>query len=277
MDRDICYYYNNNDKEWKKVVKRLRTARYDSSSIVVDNGQTLWVTGGRDYGDKVFKSTELISPESNPNPKQELVSFRIRKGPDLPLNLHSHCLVKLSSTTAMLIGGNNGPNNIKPTRITHFIDIPSTKKNQENLREPVSGPNMKTDRLEHICGAMKEAEGRLVVVVAGGSNEDGIVISTEILVDSGKGNNKLRIGDRWDFGPDLPESIGKAAAVTSPPDGKSLLVVGKRSGSLDSFIFRLEQKRNNWRWTRLSQKLQMGRSSMVAILVPDSFCRSGNV
>ena len=71
----------------------------------------LWITGG-----SFLNSTEFVSPGNAVD------------GPDLPGPLRFHCLVQMSSTTMILIGGSTEPGNFGQAfavNTTYFYDIAS--------------------------------------------------------------------------------------------------------------------------------------------------------
>ncbi len=94
---DKCFHLSAaSSKQWIPGETRMSGGRIRAASIVIDidNGKALWVTGGYRKKLGVLKSTELVSVKHGSN-----------SGPDLPEPLHRHCLVKLNSSSAMLIGG----------------------------------------------------------------------------------------------------------------------------------------------------------------------------
>ena len=68
--------------------------RYNTSSVQL-NENTLWVTGGNGRWEE--KTTEFISLDEPPV-----------KGPDLPLAITAHSMVKVDSKTIYIIGGRHG-------------------------------------------------------------------------------------------------------------------------------------------------------------------------
>ncbi len=96
---DKCYVLQkaNNQYQWTLMEPRMKAKRQAASSIVY--GNNIWITGGKD-GPNRLKSTEIVTmTDSN--------TFEVNRGPDLPIPSRYHCMVKLNSTTAMLIGGSD--------------------------------------------------------------------------------------------------------------------------------------------------------------------------
>ena len=76
--------------------------RYKAASIVFDEGNVLWVTGGS------FVTEQTLGPLWLPNPLNTTDYVALNgswPGPDLPFAVYDHCLAKVSSTKIFLIGG----------------------------------------------------------------------------------------------------------------------------------------------------------------------------
>ncbi len=272
-----CYYlqgYNSTFFEWTILEGgRYRDGPFGVASIVidsnVDNGKTLWVTGGQGIkigGFGTLRSTELVSLKGEATSiyqEKRLATFTSQPGPELPVDVSDHCLVKLNSSTAMLIGG-RGAN-----QSSYFLEIPVHEKKEEQVKS-VRGPKLLVKRREHSCGVLvNPGDGnRQVLVVAGGWNEELYrpVNSTEMLV---VGSNQ-----GWTKGPDLPENVQQAAGVISE-DGKSFYLVGGRDDHFDDVasIYKLQfDEAFGWQWSKLHQELQVARYNHDAMLIPDIFC-----
>ncbi len=108
---DKCMIINSEEPLHKSVRSRktltangiLNHFRIGAASTVIDNGYTLWVTGGK--LEDAQRTTELVgSIGSNP----DIIYDTNGAGPLLPgAELTEHCLTKVGPKTAMLIGGTN--------------------------------------------------------------------------------------------------------------------------------------------------------------------------
>ena len=79
------------------LIHELRS--YAASIVTGDYDMALWITGGFD-GYNILRSTEFVSPT---------FTGESTLGPELPKSIREHCLIKLTDTLSMLIGGvNNG-------------------------------------------------------------------------------------------------------------------------------------------------------------------------
>ena len=80
-------------------IATMSVARVRTASIVLDQGNILWVTGGH----------VLTSDIMNPHYVTETTDYvglnGSWPGPNLSQAVHSHCLVKVNSSTVFLIGG----------------------------------------------------------------------------------------------------------------------------------------------------------------------------
>ncbi len=257
-----CYSLTSRSQQWIQVEANLTEHRIESASIVIENGRTLWVTGG--YGaTNRLALTDFVSLVEQ-NAIAQLVSLSVKPGPDLPVALSYHCIVKLNSSTAMLIGGYG---EVSVLDSTYYLDIPDRTKAAESAKS-IQGPDLIVPRYDHSCGVLTDpGDGNHQVVVVTGGGAGIPSKSTEMLaVGSGQG---------WTIGPDLPMEIDQGSGVTSP-DGKSFYVVGGNDDEYieQPFIYQLEFHATNgvWQWTKQELKLQTARSNALAMLVPDSFC-----
>ena len=119
--------------------------RYNTSSVQL-NENTLWVTGGN--GPREEKSTEFISLDEPPV-----------KGPDLPLAITAHSMVKVDSKTIYIIGGRHGQEK-HFTKETWIFDPTNNFKMKK-------GPCMKKARNQGVSCAKMKIGGKFFVVAVG--------------------------------------------------------------------------------------------------------------
>ncbi len=76
----------------------------------------------------------------------------------------------------------------------------------------------------------------------------------------------------WRYGPVLPDSIYKSSLLMHPKGGV-ILVGGARGGeyTLTNLILRLRDAGPNSKWEELSKRLQIGKMTHTAFLVPAKF------
>lgn len=149
-----------------------------------------------------------------------------------------------------MIGGyQNDGNGPETSRKTWIFD--STK----NFRV-TRGPDLKEGRFWHSCGKFNY-NGKDVIAVVGGANENGYMNSVELLDPSSFSNS-------WFFGANLPFPLGNSALVTSA-DGKGMVMIGGKSGTeaLD-VLLEYQYGYSGDTWTRVQRKLEYPRENHVA-------------
>ena len=107
------------------------------------------MTGGYGGGGQWLSSSELIGPGVS------------SEGPQLPIEVEEHCLVRLDETRVMMIGGFDNTN-YETSANTHIYDFGSFTWS--------NGPALNTARKLLGCGTFRSAAhgGKTMVVVAGG-------------------------------------------------------------------------------------------------------------
>ncbi len=199
---------------WKKNLKRSRSR---AASIVIDNGNTLFIAGGSNN-----RRTEFVTLTGSTN------------GPKLPSvfkKVDEQSFAKIDETRAILTGGyrfgggswgrimteeergggGGGSNKFKKEAYFYNIDAKSFTK----------APDMNERRAHHYSGVLKDTtDGTTIVVVAGGRNsyhqDQGILDSTEILVDG---------ATSWISSTPIPEAIYDGTMVPGG-DGETLFLIG---------------------------------------------------
>ena len=166
----------------------------------------------------------------------------------LPLPIKEHGMVLINSSTVIVLGG-------------YFSDnLNSTYILNSEFPRWIEGPQMQDPRAFHSCGLVPQGpfSTQLSIIVAGGT--PGSMASVEIL-DEGS--------NQWRRGPDLPIGSTNNAMVPHPLGG--VVVLGGKSadsGPLDK-LFYLPHAGPKAQWQELPHKLNVARSSLIAILVPD--------
>ncbi len=239
-----CFKLDPDSRDWVEVASMIE-AREEAASIALDN-ETIWITGGSDGN--TFASTELAKP---------LVAAS-EPGPDLPFAVANHCLLKLSSSIAMLIGGTTSEATV--TSSTLFIDITPT----DGFGSSAYGPQLDIARGYHACGIVKDGSDGQVVVVAGGKVGPlgDSSYSTELWTDN---------AIDWVPGPNMPEGRMGAVGITSP-DGKTFFVIGGYDVYSMAEIYRMDYSSDidDWQWIVSDSSLSSKRTWHLGVLIPDS-------
>ncbi len=232
-----CYIFGN-----PTPVLTMHEERWHPASLLLDEGRTIWIVGGRKQED--HDSSEIL----------DTFRWTTEPGPSMPDGLAGHSLVQIDSNKVMLIGGHDGS---VSHNTTWFFDFRS--------KNWTRGPDLNIGRASFAYGLIRDSStGSDLVIVSGGlSNSHHVVNSTEMwVVDS----------DQWKMGPGLPFSFYGAAGVVTA-DGKSLILIGGGNAQnyreLDT-LYRLQCFNLDCEWTMMEQKLKVARDSMVAMLIPEA-------
>jgi hypothetical protein len=192
FNTDLCDCYALQNQSWTKISSLNQCRRYPASALVSLNHkeEVLMITGGYDEP-TVFNSVEFFYG----------TDWEHGQLSDLPRGVWQHCLVKINSTTLILIGGSETSGGTSsPVSATHFYNV---KENQW-----IPGPTLNAARTGAGCGVLnwmnpQSNQMEKVVVAAGGHKS----LTTELLyVD--------KIGDySWVMGPSLPTENGFPSMV----------------------------------------------------------------
>lgn len=136
----------------------LCSRRYLAGSIIMENQEgksELWITGGWNKknggGLEMFQTTILVS------------ETEARPGEALPFKVYGHCLVKINSTTIVMLGGfkPGGVDGACSKETWYFHVMESQWK---------SGPDMNTPRYNHACDIF-DFNGDQYIIVTGGEEK----------------------------------------------------------------------------------------------------------
>jgi hypothetical protein len=174
--------------------------------------------------------------------------------PSMPMGLTSHCLVPVNSTTVMAIAGTRMDTG-GAARTTFYFTL-----GKQNW---MAGPELKNNRSRLSCGNIKKDKviQDLSIVVVGGDDSRQSLSSVEIL---DKGSNQ------WRAGPELPFGISESQMVEDQNTGV-VLIGGSSSptSNLDT-LYQLQHGGLDAKWTKMDQKMKIGRKQHTAFLVPDT-------
>jgi hypothetical protein len=193
------------------------------------------VTGGRDEGNNVLSSSEIIDSYGSVTP-----------GPELPLPLYQHSMININDTLMLIIGGFSSGNIAQ--KKTYFVD----KQNQEWS----DGPELITARRLLAAGIVNdEVTQEKLIIATGGYDGSSYLKSTEILIDG-----------QWSLGPELPFGISSPSMV---PFGSGQAIIGGFDGSYQGKIYHLTCAQRICNIEQMTQELSVPRSTFVAIPIPD--------
>jgi hypothetical protein len=218
----------------------MKSVRFRAAAAQLQNGKLL-VTGGFDESDLDLNSAEMFTEEGWES-----------NIPSLPVTISGHCMVTVNSTTVMVIGGRQ---NDQISGKTFYYTF-----GEESWTE---GPELKNKRRYHSCGKIrrnKESQ-EMSIIVAGGWDGSSELSSVEILDE---GSNE------WQTGPELPFGIDLSQMVEDQNGGVVLI-----GGQLDTVynldtLYQLSHGGQDAVWIKMQQKMETGRFSHTAFLVPNN-------
>ena len=254
----------------------LKTPRVFASSVVLPDGR-LWILGGLGV-DSILKTTEIITPPS----MEPFGRWKVTRGPDLPLPLFGHCVLKLSNGKIMLSGGFNGEDQVDIGKEFEWKgDLVSGKWTSK----PWSG--MKSKRYDHTCFSSEK-----VMYVAGGwrANYNGKLKTERFNVTSRRWNQVDVDPLSTDIDSELPDILRSASVGVSENKialigGLSCEVLDETSGNKkctkDGYVYELgfNQERTALKWKKTDFQIGLPRSSHLTIVVPRSIhlsCQATN-
>ena len=220
------------------------------SALIAPNA--LWITGGEDP--QPTGTSEVVQLNNG--------SLLVFPGPNLPIEVLGHCIIALNDTEVphrekmfMMIGGYN-PYMLDTSRTFFFSERSGWTE----------GPGLITPRRAHACGLLNvnDTNERFVIVTGGVSERSSRRPhqSTEFL-------NLDHIDNGWIPGPDLQKPLYAHSMVST---GDSIFVLGGIEGEYvateNEEIFEFVYS-NGLGWRKMDQKLNNGRSNMVAMMIPD--------
>lgn len=115
-----------------------------------------------------------------------------KPGPQLHTAISFHCVIKVDSKTAFVIGGIQNGITSSSTWTVNLED--------ENASFEI-GPILNTGRRLMSCGKMLDANGKTIFVVAGGKDQFGATLDSSEFLDSLQGS--------WNFGTSIDIFISK--------------------------------------------------------------------
>ncbi len=220
---------------------RWNSAKTSASSSQLQDGQLI-VTGGQNSSLDNLNSAEILTEEGWESTM-----------PALPVTIVDHCMVTVNSTTIIVIGGWQ---NDKYSGKTFYFTF-----GEESWTD---GPKLKNARFWHSCGKIRRnnASQKLTIIVAGGSDRSSSYLSSVEILDDGS--------NEWQTGPELPFGICWSQMVEAQNGGVVLIGGFSNSDSYLDTLFQLPHGGQDALWTKMEQKLKIGRNHHIAFMVPDN-------
>ncbi len=205
----------------------LMQTRAGASSLVVNGGQGLWLTGGfnPDTDKKpALMTSELVMLDNNS------MSMSSHLGPQLPRPLKHHCLASIGPGLAMLIGGQD--------------DNAVYRQESFALRSESGGhfwgerSMLVHARARHACSTILDGQHhQILVIAAGGETAPGIASRTVNILPVRVDHELPTV---WEEGPSMPQIVGPPLAGVSSADRNRLFVIGQEEGGGALAVLKLE-------------------------------------
>jgi hypothetical protein len=232
-----CFAYKGGSWQESALLKTNRVWASYSPSPFLQNPHSLLVVGG---GENV----NTLEHFSENDWRMDL--------PRLPVTIHQGCMIKINSTTVMVVGGYQ--NKLLSDK-TFFLT--------KNRSVWIDGPKLLIPRRGHVCGMIQsdQASSGFTAIVVGGHDNRNYLATSEIL-DQATG--------KWRVGPELPVGASSYfAALVEDAEGGIIYVGGYTGTEHLTTIYRLSHAGDGSRWVELPQKLKKGRREFVAFMIPD--------
>ncbi len=226
--------------------------RIGAASLVVDNGKSLWVTGGGSPSSHNSVQTELVQLSHDDGHFVSSTSLQ------LPESLTHHCLKQIGPRMAIAVGGEDSDGYIH--RNSWSLDLDSLEWRSQVLRAP---------RTKHACGVLINVElptSKVVIAVGGETSTGTWTASVDLLVivsfpEEEEEGEENEIPGEWIEGPKMPKIVHNAIGITTA-DHQRFLVVGVTDDS-NLNVFEMQcssggmEVEVEWQcgWTAIEQKL----------------------
>ncbi len=256
-DCSSCFSLGN---PYSRVFGSLFVPRVNAASLIIDNGKSLWVTGGKDEVSPLT-SSEYIQLQQDSG----LVSFSERQA--LPYSRQGHCLAKIGATIAILTGGLGHNSNFSLDFKTWTVNI--------SMMEWREKPRLNIGRSGHVCSVLRDLSlpDMVIAIVAGGritENNFALTDSVEMLTAENEEQFHTSMQMIWEFGPSLPKETSDSASATTANQEKMFVIGGiDKDGDVGStFIYGLQCASLQCQWTKLDLELSAPSSNGLAFMLP---------
>ncbi len=231
---DKCYVVGQEGPAEDQVSITMRYARRHAASVVINEGTTLWITGGEtSIPVGITKTTEYVTMSGSID------------GPDLPMvpKVDRHCMVAVNPMETLLIGG-------------RFNQDKAWSHNATSGDWTLTG-DMVLSHENAPCGVLEDSvDLNKTIILATAENG-----STEIMVHSNGAHD-------WSLGPEFPTSIEYGSLVTTK-DRKRLIAFGFDDGVWHSVLFyQFTCHSLQCHWQKMPQEMTAARSDLVSFLIP---------
>ncbi len=216
-ENEMCYSLSELSHRLQHPGK-LQASRIGAASLVINNGTSFWITGGKD-NNHLFQTSEIVELTETGD------SLITREGPTLPKKLRHHCLTRVGPSIAIMVGGDKCQDDTG-----HCFEQSSWSINLDSMIWSLQGP-LNMAREKHACCVLKDSSdpdnARKIIVASGG---DGWMLDSRQVLRSVE---TLIVEDEsfltWEHGPNMPMAIRDTASVTNADQLKMFIIGGSTS------------------------------------------------
>ncbi len=255
----MCYSVSEHYKQVSGFMNYLPTF---ASSLVIDNGKSLWLTGGISK----YKAEQILTRSWYIRVNAQDASFAsVDDHKLLPLARKQHCMERIGPNIGVLFCGKGLllDTNYPP----YTVNVSSTDWRLKSF--------MKIARSQCACGVLKDMflTSTIIVVAAGGQrNIDGLRInSVELLIAESEEEFHYSY-PAWEFGPNLPLELSDSASATTADQGHMFVVGGISGNSVNSgptkTLFEMHCLNMQCQWKKMDHELLTPSSYGLAFILP---------
>ncbi len=253
----MCYSLS----EHYKQVSGYTNSPTFASSLVMDNGKSLWLTGGISYKTgKTLRRSRYI--RVNP---QDGTFASTGDHKHLPNTREQHCMERVGPSIGVLFCGKDS--DLHADYLPYTVNVSSMDWRAKSF--------MKIGRSQCACGVLKDMflTGTIIVVAAGGQrNTDGSRInSVELLIAESEKEFHYTY-PAWEFGPNLPLELSDSASATTADQGHMFVVGGISGNSVNSgptkTLFKIHCLNMQCQWKKMDSELLKPSSYGLAYMLP---------
>ncbi len=266
----FCYIPGGN---YNENVTTLQEMRAYAASLTINNGETLWITGGyyeEEFGYRRFythDTTEFINVKED---QAGSLTFTVTPGPDLPVEVYDHCLVQFDENTVFLMGGVKNQRILGDDYYTTFSETWVGFNMTSDSIDWLFWQHLSTERQAPACGMIKDSSiSAWILIAAGGYTGSDIVTNSVDIVFMITDNNDPQI---FHAGPVLPTKLNEAETIVTPDSTKLLVIGGEISyypnAAQSQNILQFQCWNLDCSWQKLDQELAEPKSRGVALLLP---------
>lgn len=241
QDSTVCRAYNVSSDSWE-THRMMLTSRQGAAAVLLPNS-SWWITGGSNFANpNGMKSTEIFDVDSRMS----------HQGRRLPLERHSHNIVKVSDNRYFLING---------WPLTNRCWMYDLQRDEFLYMTPMPGGG----RHSAFAAYTRHPNGEEYVVVTGGYGRETRSHRSEVKTLKSTMIFSIR-SNIWWRGPDLPVALSHGQTVRV---GDTFVVIGGKMENqiYSKFIYKYDQVEG--KWVKLANELRDPKAGFIAVNVPE--------